>query len=170
MQVISTEAGRQTIISSSRKLEDCLVTNIDLNRLVDIRHHVKSCYATYKKKWARHKIGTPKQKPEEPNLSPLASPVTQPERFKTRTSPDPRDKPCVICNHVKCQGDTKKFRIESSEVAARLLKAANFNKGKIHIDSYFWRKLATYVQKTLCITITVWTSISASLSETSKYC
>ena len=27
-------------------------------------------------------------------------------RSKTITSPDPRDKPCVICNHVKCQGDT----------------------------------------------------------------
>ena len=96
----STEAGRQTIISSSRTLEHFVVTNIDQNGLVDIRYHVKSCYAMYKKKVARHKVETPKQKPEELNLSPMASPVTQPERFKTITSPDPRDKPCVICNHV----------------------------------------------------------------------
>ena len=104
-----------------------LVTNIDQNRFVDRRYHAKSCYATYKKKWARHKVETPKQKPEEPNLSPLTSPVTRPKRSKIIISPYPRDKPCVICNHVKCQGDTK-FRIESSEVADRLFKAANFSK------------------------------------------
>ena len=127
-KLTSTEAGRQTIISTSRKFEDGLVTNIDQNRLVDIRYHVKSHYATYKKKGARHKVETPKRKPEEPDLSPLTSAITRPKRFITITSLDPRDKPCVICNHVKCQGDTKRFRIESSEVAGRLLKAANFNK------------------------------------------
>ena len=34
-------------------------------------------------------------------------------------------------NHVKCQGDTKIFRIEPSEVADRLLKTANFNTDEI---------------------------------------
>ena len=77
-KLTSTEAGRQTIISTSRKLEDGLVTNIDQNRLVDIRYHVKSCYATYKKKGARHKVETPKRKLQEPDLSPLTSPVTRP--------------------------------------------------------------------------------------------
>ena len=38
----STEAVRQTILSTSRKFEDGLVTNIDQNRLVDVRYHVKS--------------------------------------------------------------------------------------------------------------------------------
>ena len=77
-KLTSTEAGRQTIISTSRKLEDGLVTNIDQNRLVDIRYHVKSYYATYKKKGARHKVETPKRKLQEPDLSPLTSPVTRP--------------------------------------------------------------------------------------------
>ena len=54
---------------NSRKLEDRLVTNIDQNRLVDIRYRVKSCYATYKKKGARHKVETPRRKPEEPDLA-----------------------------------------------------------------------------------------------------
>ena len=38
----NTEAVRQTIISTSGKLEDGLVTNIDQNRLVDVRYYVKS--------------------------------------------------------------------------------------------------------------------------------
>ena len=59
-KLTSTEAGRQTIISTSRKFEDDLVTNIDQNRLVDIRYHIKSCYFTYKKKGARQKVETPK--------------------------------------------------------------------------------------------------------------
>ena len=49
-KLTSTETGRQTIISTSRKLEDGLIRNIDQNRLVDRRYHVKSCYTTYKKK------------------------------------------------------------------------------------------------------------------------
>ena len=72
-KLTSTEAGRQSIIS--RKLKDGLVTNIDQNRLVDRRYHIKSCYATYKTKVARHKVETPKQKPDEPDLSPLTPPV-----------------------------------------------------------------------------------------------
>ena len=75
-KVASTEAGRQTVMSTNRKVADGLVTNIDQNRLVDIRYHVKSCYTTYKKKGARHKVETRKQKPKEPNLSPLTPPVT----------------------------------------------------------------------------------------------
>ena len=55
-KLTSTEAGRQTIISTSRKLEDGLVTNNDQNRFTYIRYHVKSCYTTYKKKRARHKL------------------------------------------------------------------------------------------------------------------
>ena len=139
-KLISTDAGRQTIISTSRKLEDGLVTSIDPNRLVDIRYHVKSCYGTYKKKGARHKVEIPKRKPEEPDLPPLMSLITRPKRSKTITSPDPTEKPCVICNHVKCQGDTKSFRIESSEVAGRLLKVANFNKDEIHIRLIFLKE------------------------------
>ena len=68
-KLTKTEAGRQTVISTSRKLEDGLFKNIDQNRLVDIRYHVKSCYATYKKKGPRHEVKTWKRKPEELNLS-----------------------------------------------------------------------------------------------------
>ena len=70
------------IISTSRKLEDGLITNTDQNRLVDIRYHVKSSYTTFKKKEARHKVETLKQKPKEPDLPPLTSLVTRPKRLK----------------------------------------------------------------------------------------
>ena len=78
-KLTSAEAGRQT--STSRKLEVGLVTNIDRDRLVDIRYHVKSYYATYKKKEARRKVETPKRKPEEPDLLSLTFVITQPKRF-----------------------------------------------------------------------------------------
>ena len=55
-KLTSAEAGKQTIINTSRKRENVLITNIDQNRLVDIKYHVKSYYATYKKKGARHKV------------------------------------------------------------------------------------------------------------------
>ena len=70
----SSKLARQRLVD--RKLEDGLVTNINENRLVDIRYHVKYCYATYKKKGAKHKVEAPKGKLEQPDLSPLASPVT----------------------------------------------------------------------------------------------
>ena len=57
-------AGRQTIISTSRNLEDGLVTNIEQNRLADIRYHVKSWSNAYKKKGARQEVEIPKKKPE----------------------------------------------------------------------------------------------------------
>ena len=70
-------------------------------------------------------------------------------RSKTITSPDPRDKPCVICNHVKCQGKMpyERFRIESSEVADRLLKVANFNKDEIHIRLIFPKEIGVVWEK-----------------------
>ena len=70
----------------------------------------------------------------------MTSPVTRPKRSETITSPDPRDKLYVICNHVKYQGDTKRFLIESSEVADRLLKAVNFSKDEIHIRIIFLKE------------------------------
>ena len=67
------------------KLELCLIcqtvkdsagsSKLGQNRLVDRRYHIKSCYATYKTKVARHKVETLKQKPDEPDLSPLTPPV-----------------------------------------------------------------------------------------------
>ena len=40
-KLTSAEAGRQTIINTSRKRENVLVANIDQNRFVDIKYHVK---------------------------------------------------------------------------------------------------------------------------------
>ena len=139
-KLTSTGPGRETIISTSRKLEDCLVTNIDQNGLVDIRHHIKSCYVTCKKKKARHEVETPKRMTEEPDLSSLTLLLTRPKKSKTITSADFRDKPCIICGHIKCQGDRKRFWIEPLEVAGRLLKVANFNKDKILIRLIFLKE------------------------------
>ena len=42
-KLTSTVTGRQKIISTSRKLEYGLATNIDQDRLVDLRCHVTFC-------------------------------------------------------------------------------------------------------------------------------
>ena len=41
----------------------------------------------------------------------------------------------------QCQGDTKIFHVESSEVADRLLKARNFSKTQIHIKHIFLKEI-----------------------------
>ena len=101
---------------------------------------------------------------------PLTSPVTRPKRCKTVTSPDPRDKLCLICNHIKYQGDTRRFLIESSEVADRVLKAANFSKDEIHIRIIFLKETGDIWAKDIMYHNNCMTSISASFNVTSKNC
>ena len=53
-------------------------------------------------------------------------------RAKTGANASPKEKPCIICDQIKCQGDTKKFRICEKSAAKTLLKAANFNKNSVY--------------------------------------
>ena len=139
-KLTSTNDGRQVIIKTSEKLQDGLVVRIDSpNEYDSIKYHVKTCYATYKKRGERY-VETSKRKHDEENHydSPLTS---RTKRCKSTTSPEARNKPCVICNHVKCQGDTTRFRIETVDVADLLLKAAYFNEDEVHTRMIFMKEV-----------------------------
>ena len=139
-KLTSTEDGRNTIISTSEKLKDGLIDRIDHTQRTNIKYHVKSCYSTYKKKGNRFVEDTSKRKPEEEDLdSPLTSPIVRPKRSKSIKSPELKNKPCIICDHVKCQGNTERVRIEKLEVAVRLLKATNFYKDAVHTRTIFMK-------------------------------
>ena len=133
--------GRQTIIDTSEKLQDGLVTGIEQSERDKINYHLKSCYSTYRKKGERHEEARKRKAEDEPQDSPLTSPVTRPKRDKLIVSPDPRDKPCIICNHHKCQGETQRFRIETPDKADCLLKAVSFNKDEIHTRMIFMKEI-----------------------------
>ena len=79
-------------------------------------------------KGERHeKPPTQKRNSVTPNPSPLASPETRPKRSEIIGSPDPKEKPCIICNQVKCHENIKIYRIGSKDMANSLLKAASFD-------------------------------------------
>ena len=63
---------------------------------------------------------------------PLASRTSRQKRAKTGANPSLKEKPCIICDQIKCQCDTKKFRICEEHAAKTLLKAANFNKDSVY--------------------------------------
>ena len=48
-----------------------------------------------------------------------------------------KEKPCVICNQMKCQGDAKRYRISDLAPAKNSIKAANFNKDSVHTRIVF---------------------------------
>lgn len=133
-KISSTANGQQIIISTSAKIEDGIYTRIAEEDHSKIKYHVKTCYATYRKKGKR-----PKRKTEEvetPDNEPK-SPPTRAKRSKQVTSPDPRDKPCIICNHKKHHGQIKRHRIESYEVAQGFLKSTKFFNDDVRTRTIF---------------------------------
>ena len=89
----------------------------------------------HKKKGARHEVEIPKRKPEEPDLSKrskIITPPPPPQILETNRAP------FATMLHAK-------------EIQKDLLKAANFNKDKIHIRLIFLKEIGNIW--TLCITI-----------------
>ena len=106
-----------------------------MNKLSDhelekIQYQVKTCYASYKKEGERNKQKKSKLKKtsEEPIDSFLSSPENCQKWTKVSTTVSPKEKPCVICNQMNCQGDAKRYQISDLALAKNLIKAANFNK------------------------------------------
>ena len=132
----STEAGRQVIIDTSRKLNDDLLHGIESEDLKRIQYHCKGCYGPYRLKGQRYKPEPTKRKSESEDISKdsfLVSPSTnRQKRSKPSKSPDVKEKPCVICDHVKCHGVSERSRVETYDVAERLLKAVTFNKDPVY--------------------------------------
>ena len=56
-------------------------------------------------------------------------------------SPDPKEKPCIVCNQIKCKGDTKRYRISEDNRAKGLLRAATFNKDSVHTRIIFLKTI-----------------------------
>ena len=89
------------------------MNNLSDHDLEKIQYHVKTCYASYKRKGERNELKKSKLKrtSEEPIDSFLSSPENRQKRTKVSTPASPKEKPCVICNQMKCQGDAKRYRI-----------------------------------------------------------
>ena len=118
---------------------DELMNNLSDHDLEKIQYHVKTCYASYKRKGERNeqKKSKLKRTSEEPIDSFLSSPENRQKRTKVSTPASPKEKPCVICNQMKCQGDAKRYRISDLAPAKNSIKAANFNKDSVHTRIVF---------------------------------
>ena len=138
-KLTSTEEGRKVLIQTSQLLQDEIIKNLPESDLNSIKYHVKPCFSNYKKKGERYNQ-TRKQKAESSTLSPLSSPTNHPKRSKVANPPtDLKDKPCVICDHMKCQGESKRYRIGDASRAKKLLKAAAFNKDSVQTRIIFMK-------------------------------
>ena len=52
-----------------------------------------------------------------------------------------REKPCIFCSQIKCQGGTKEYCISEVNFAKTLLKAANFNKDSVHTQRILFKNV-----------------------------
>ena len=140
-KLTSTSEGRNVLLKTSQSLNDELMNNLSDHDLEKIQYHVKTCYASYKRKGERNeqKKSKLKRTSEEPIDSFLSSPENRQKRTKVSTPASPKEKPCVICNQMKCQGDAKRYRISDLAPAKNLIKAANFNKDSVHTRIVFLR-------------------------------
>ena len=92
------------LYKTSKSLNDELMNNLSENNIEKIQYHVKSYYALYKRKGERNDQKKTKNKrtSEEPIDSFLSSPKNRQKRTKVSTPMSPKEKPCVICNQMKC--------------------------------------------------------------------
>ena len=67
----------------------------------------------------------------------MLSPENCQKQTKVSTTASPKEKLCVICNQMKCQGDAKRYQISDLAPAKNLIKAANFNKDSFHTRTVF---------------------------------
>ena len=127
----STSDGRDVVIETSRILNDDVLTDLHEDQLEKIQYHVKTCCGRYKKSDERHKIKqlSEKRPPDENcTTSELPSPGNRYKRRKSVVQCNPRKKPFIICDKIKCKGSNERFRIEDSKRATNFINAYNFNK------------------------------------------
>ena len=135
----STSEGRNHIILTSRTLQDGFLFSLTDADLLNIKYHVKSCSAKYKRSGERYtETPTSNKREASPESAPF-SPTSTLKRVKNYSECE--EKPCIFCNQFKCQGDTKKYRISEINVAKTLLKAANFNKDSVHTQCILFKNV-----------------------------
>lgn len=126
----SSTNGIQNIKSSSNIIGDAILQTIDDES--NVKYHM-SCYRPYILKGKRTRS---KKFSEESSMEEDGNTKFYKERGKktSRTSGPQCITTCVVCNQVKCKGDTKLYRISEDVRAEQLLKAAKF-----YLDSVFQR-------------------------------
>ena len=101
-KLTSTREGRNVLLKTSQSLNvnDELMNNLSDHDLEKIQYHVKTCYASHKRKSERNeqKKSTLKRTAEEPIVSFLSSPESRQKRTKVSIPASPKEKPCIICN------------------------------------------------------------------------
>ena len=129
-KLTSTPEGRNHIILTSRTLQDEFLFGLTDADLFNIRYHVKSRFAKYKRSGERF-TETPTLNKRE--ASPESAPFGPKSRLKrVKTTVNVREKPCIFLNQFKYQSNTKRYRTSEVNVAKTLLKAAKFNKNNVH--------------------------------------
>ena len=97
-KLTSTPDGRRVIIQTSQLLQDELLIGLSDTERLQMKYHVKSCYARYKRIGARQTQKETPAKRDAATLSPPTTPVNRQKRAKTIVTPNSRDKPCIICD------------------------------------------------------------------------
>ena len=140
-RLASTEAGRACVIETSNLLQDGKISDLSDNDLNSIQYHARTCHSSYKKKGERYKKEqlktSQKRATDTPISSPLSSPTCRPKRSKPLKTSDPKNKPCIVCDQMKCKGETERHRISEADLASNFLKATLFNKDAVYIRTIF---------------------------------
>ena len=100
-------AARWTLISLS---------NCDL---LKIKYHVKTCHTRYKRSGERHTQMQNSSKREATTDCPPTSPTSGQKRDKTRANSSPKEKPCIIYDQIKCQGEVPHLRGVCSKIVTQ---------------------------------------------------
>ena len=99
---------------------------------------MKTCCATYNKSQAweenrQRKLDKVHQLEESSSTvqSPKPS-CSRPKRQKILADIPPREKTCIICNHMTGKRDSNRYRLSEPKSAKLFLSAHNFNKDAVH--------------------------------------
>ena len=67
----------------------------------------------------------------------ISNPEIRQKRAKGLDVSDPRDKLCIICNHIKCQNVSQRFRLSEEIPSENLLRAIAFYKDEVYTRCIF---------------------------------
>ena len=110
IKLTGTPDGRNIIIQTSELLQDGPLISLSDCDLAKIKYHFKTCYARYKRSGKRHTQMQNSSKREATTEWHLASPTNRQNRAKTGANPSSKEKSCIICGQIICEGDTKSLQ------------------------------------------------------------
>ena len=143
-KLTSTENGRDNIITASRLLQYNYLINIIDTELKNIKYHVNTCYARYQKtkqRFSTKKLIFPSPPGSSKDVQSPDCEINRPKRRKILDNKEPREKPCIICNQIKCKGDIRKLRICEPRRAKQLLTAVKFNNDDVYTRCILYKTI-----------------------------